>query len=285
MSSLPPKPPPTSAPRTRTLLCGTPDGVGDGPKMLDHLGRDADVDHIVLVHPGEAHLRLQEGVFLEGRAVGVLDDQVGRGEARLDIALPDPALGDDVVGAVDQRRAGFLGLQRVVDAGNRLQLDLDQVRRLLGEIAGLRSDQRQRLAEVAHPLLDQDRLIGIQALLAGLAGNVGGRAAVGHIGGGQDTSHTVQRPCARYVEAGKPGARDIGAQHPHVQHPRQRIVAGIGRPPRDLARCVGARQRLADLPELDVGQRACVALAAGHRSPPSARIAAAASAMASNILV
>ena len=79
------------------------EGVGDGPEVLDHLGRDADVDHVVLVHPGEAHLRLQEGVLLERRFVGVLDDQVGPGEARLGIALLDLALGDDVVA---RRRPG-----------------------------------------------------------------------------------------------------------------------------------------------------------------------------------
>ena len=261
------------------------DGIGDGAEVLDHLGRDADVDHVVLIHPGEADLRLQEGVLLEGCLVGVLDDEVCLGEARLDIALLDLALGNDVVGAVDERRAGLQRFQRVVDARDRLKLELDQVRRPVGEIAGFGCNQRQWLAEIADPFLHQNRLIRIQPLLAGLAGDVGGRRAVGEIGGGEHAGDALERPRLRDIEAHETGARDVGAEHPHVQHVGHHVVAGIGRAARNLARRVGAGERLADLPVLDVGQRACVDVGVGHCSPPSARIAAAASAMASKILV
>ena len=50
--------------------------------------------------------------------------------------------------------------------------------------------ERQRLAEIADPVLHQNRLVGIQPLLAGLAGDVGGRRAVGEVVGGQHAGDT-----------------------------------------------------------------------------------------------
>ena len=187
--------------------------------------------------------------------------------------------------AVDQRRAGLQRLQGVVDAGDRLQLELDQLRRVVGDVTGLRRDQRQRLAEVAHPVSHQNRLVGIEPLLAGLAGDVGGRGAVGEVVGGEHAGDAPERPCLRDIEADEPCARDIGAEHPHVQHVRHHVIAGVGRAARHLARRIGAGQRLADLPELDVGQRPRIDVGVGHGAPPSARMSSAASAIASKILV
>ena len=208
------------------LVVRHPDGVGDGPEVLDDLGRDADVDHVVLVDPREADLRLEKGVLLEWGAPGVLDDDVGLREARVDIALHDPALRDDVVGFRDDGCAGLHRLERVVHAGDGFELELDQFHGVVGDVAGLRHDEGKGFAEVPDPLPDQHLLAGIQALLADLARNVGRRGAVGEVGGGEDARHAFQGTRPGDVEAHQPGARDVGAHDSHVEHAGHHVVAG-----------------------------------------------------------
>ena len=272
-------------PADADLVVGNPDGVGDGPEVLDHLGGDADVHHVVLVHPREPHLGLQEGVFLERSAERVLDDDVGLSEPRLDVALPDPSFRDDVVGRGDDRGARLHRLQRVVDTGDGLELELDQLHGVVRDVAALRRDQRKGLAEVPDPLPHQDLLTGIQALLADLPRDVGRGGAVGKVVGGEDACDAFEGPRPRDVEARKPGARDVRAHHPHVQHAGHHVVARVRGAAGDLAGRVGAGERPPDLPEPDVGPRLRFDRRSRHCPSLPARMAAAASLTASNTLV
>ena len=267
------------------LVVGHPDRVGDGPEVLDDLGGDADVDHLVLVHPRKSHLRLQKGVLLEGRAVSVLDDQVGLGEPCLDIALPDPAFRDDVVGRGDDGRAGLHRLQRIVDAGNRLEPGLHQLHGMVCDVAGLRRDERHGLAEVADPLPDEDLLAGVQAFLADLSGDVGRRDAVREIRGGEHARDALELSRPGDVQPHQAGAGDVGANHPHVQHVGHHVIAGVGRPARHLSGRVGTGQRVSDLAEADVGAWPRFARDTAHGASLPARMAAAASPTASKTFV
>ena len=208
-----------------------------------------------------------------------------RGEPRPDVALPDPALRDDVVGLGDDGGAGLHRLQRVVDAGDGLELGFHQLHGVIRDIAGLGRDERERLAEVPDPLLDEDLLAGVQPLLADLPRNVGRRGAVGEVRGGEDARDPFERPRPGDVEAREPGARDIGADHPHVQHAGHLVVAGVGSAAGDLAGRVGTGQRLPDLAEPDVGPGLWFDRRACHRPSPPARTIVAASLTASNTLV
>ncbi len=91
--------------------------VGHGAEVLDHLGAHADVDHLVLVEPGEADLGLDERMLLALGREGVFDDEIGGGEAFLDVALADPVVRDDVVPALHQRRTRLCRLERIEDTG------------------------------------------------------------------------------------------------------------------------------------------------------------------------
>ena len=260
------------------------DGVGDEAEVLDHLGRHADVDDLVLVDPGEPDLGLEEGVLDELGAEAVLDDDVGRREARLDVALADLVAGHPIVDALHDRRARRQRLGRVEHAGQRLELVVDQRASLGGARRGLGGDQREWLAVVAHPFVHQDLAVGGEPRLAGLAGHVGRQQPVGQVGAGNHRDDAVERPRLFRVEPLEARARQRAAQHLGVQHVRHDVVAGIGRRAEGLARRVGAHQRPADLAVLDVG--AALGLCrVGHGATAAPRSMAAASRTASNTLV
>ena len=167
-------------------------------------------------------------------------------------------------GCRDDGCAGLHRLERVVDAGDGFELELDQFHGVVGDVAGLGRDEGEGLAEVPDPLPDEHLLAGIQALAADLARDVGRRGAVREVGGGEDARHAFQRPRPGDVEAHQPSARDVGAHHPHVQHAGHHVVAGIGGAAGDLAGRIGAGQRPSDLPEPDVGPRPGLARGTGH---------------------
>ena len=258
----------------RTLLWGTPMASAMGRKCSMTWVETRMLTTSFSSTPREPDLRLEKGVLLERGAKGVLDDDVGRGEPCLDIALHDPALRDDVVGPGDDGGPGLHRLHRVVDPGNGLELDLDQLHGVVRNVAGLGRDQGKGLAEVPDPLPDQDRQPGVQALLAGLSRDVGRGGAVGEVRGGENARDSFERTGLGDVEAREPGARDIRADHPHVQHVRHHVVAGVGGAARDLAGSVDAGQRPPDLPEPDVGSRRKFARDAAHRPllPASATV-------------
>ncbi len=228
------------------------DRVGDEAEMLDHLGGDADVHHVVLVDPGEAHLGFEEGVLDELRPIGAFHHAIGRGKAARRIALPDHVTGDDIVLALHERGARPHRLDRVEHAGQRRKLVFDERERALGDVGGFRGDQGERLALVTHALAHENLLVGLQPRLAGLAGNVGRREPIRQFVRGEHAHDAVERARFFDIEPHEPRARLRTAQRFRMQHPGQNVVAGIGRLAGRLAGRVGAHQRFSDLVEDNV---------------------------------
>ena len=79
-------------------------------------------------------------------------------------------LGNDIVGALDHGRTVFERGFHVVDAGDFLEIERDELHGLLGDVEGFGSNQGEWFAVIANPLADQDLLIGLEPCLAGLAG-------------------------------------------------------------------------------------------------------------------
>ncbi len=229
-----------------------PDRVGDEAEMLDHLGGDADVHHVILVDPGEADLGFEECVLDELGPIGALHHEIGCGKAARRIALPDHVTRDDIVLALHQRCARPHRLGRVEHAGQRRELVLDERERALGDVGGFRGDQGERLALIAHALAHENLLVGLQPRLAGLAGNVGRREPIRQFVRGEHAHDAVEGARLLDIEPHEPRARLRTAQRLRMQHPGQNIVAGIGRLAGRLAGCVGAHQRFSDLVEDNV---------------------------------
>ena len=93
-----------------------------------------------------------DAVALDRRAAparereALADDEVGVGERGVRVAVAKRAIGGDQPG-----RPG--GGQRVDDRLERLVVDLDQLERVLGDVAVARDDDRERLAGVAGGLV------------------------------------------------------------------------------------------------------------------------------------
>ena len=84
----------------------------------------------------------------------------GAGEVALDVAVRERLLVDDV-GAevlVQQRRPGRGRRDRVHERLEQLVVDLDELERVLGQVARLGDGDRDRLAGVAD-LVDRDRVL------------------------------------------------------------------------------------------------------------------------------
>ena len=124
-----------------------------------------------------------------------LTTTIGLGEVALDVAEVEGALVGAVrlQGLVHQRGAVGQGALRVGHRGQRLVLHLDELQRVLGQVAAVRDDDRDALADVPH-------LVRRQAA-PGVPGRVG--AEVGHrvaqfggLGAGDHGVHAGQRPAA-----------------------------------------------------------------------------------------
>ena len=104
-------------------------------------------------------------------------------------------------------------LERVEHDGQRLVLDLDQVARVLGDVAVLGDHGRDRLAVVAH-LLDRDHVLDDRA------GAEGGqrRRVLGHVGAGDDADHARQRLRLRGVDGDDARVRVRAAHDRRVRH-------------------------------------------------------------------
>ena len=117
------------------------------------------------------------------------------GEGRIDVA--------DGLGDVGGGVGGHVGMHQVLrlrtplrgdDGRQWLVLDLDQVRRVLGQVTGLGDDEGDRLARVADDRAGQ-ALLGagmLQLRMWDQEREV--QVAEGHVGGGVDGDHARQRP-------------------------------------------------------------------------------------------
>ena len=132
----------------------------------------------------------------------VPDDHVGPGEVAVDVAEVEAAL----VGAVrlqrlvHQRGPGGQRALRIGDHGQRLVLDLDQLQRVLGQVAAVRDDHRDALADVPDLLRGQ----AAPGVLGRVGPEVGHRVAqLGRLPAGDHRVHAPARPGPRRSRSGR----------------------------------------------------------------------------------
>ncbi len=106
-------------------------------------------------------MRLHGDMLGRRRGVGLLDHIVAGGEGGIDIAVAQLVVRHPVIGhaLVQQRRTRRAGRQLVVEGRQRLVVDLDQGEGRLGLRERLGGDRHDGLADVAHAIDGQDRLI------------------------------------------------------------------------------------------------------------------------------
>ena len=181
---------------------------------------------------------------------GVLEDQVGLGEALLHVALPPGYVREHVVdvrfGLRQPLVAGHIRVQRrsvrlhclvgVEDGGQFLVLHVYEQQGFLDAFLGLGGDRGHLLADEAHHVAGQHRHIPQAAA----------HQRVGQVGGGDhgmDARHGLR---LLGVDADDAGVGEGRAQRLAPQHPRQGHVGGVDRLPGDLVRPLAADDGLAD---------------------------------------
>jgi hypothetical protein len=215
---------------------------------VEPLGGDVDVDAALPVRHGEAGLGPEERLVLDPDLVRAVDDDLA---LRVGLAVADHEMPNDVrpgvfeVAVAHRRPVGMerLLLERALHVDDGLErgvLDLDRgecLPRLLGVVGG---DERHRLADVAHPVDREHRLVGeLQAV----------RFPAGHVGVGEDRVHPRHGERPREVDGDDPRVRVRTAQRVAPEHPRRRQVARVVERALDLRDRVVAQEPLADPPD------------------------------------
>ena len=164
----------------------------------------------------------------------------------------------------------FLGIHH---RGQRLVLDLDQVARVLGDVAILGRHRRHRLADVAHPV------VGDRGLEHRRARPCRQRIAdLGRIGAGHHAKHAGESGGLAHVDGDDPRVGMGAAQHGGVRHLRHVDVVGIEALADEEARVLHPLHALAD--PLQVGARLLALATLGDLAAlahaPSSRISFAA---------
>ena len=97
------------------------------------------------------------------------------GERAVDVAVVDQVARHQIVRTIEPRprRARFEAGARIEHRRQRLGVDLDQRRGVLGDGAGLRHHQRDRLADVADFLVHERKRIDVKADRAGRESRAG----------------------------------------------------------------------------------------------------------------
>ena len=210
------------------------------------LGRHMDVDTALAVRHGEARLRPEERLVLDPDLVLARHDDVAVG---LRVAVPDHEVPDDVRARVVQvpvphRRAvrvERLLLERVLHVDDRLErlvLDRDRRQRLPRLLGMVRGNDRDGLADVAHPVDREHGLVGeLEAI----------PLPARHVGMGEDRLHARKREGLRKVDRDDPRVRVGAPQRDAPEHPRRGEVARVVELPRHLRHGIVAQQTLADL--------------------------------------
>ena len=212
----------------------------------------------VLARLGHRHERLERRVHHLLGAERVLEDVVGGGERLPGVAAAQVVVERDVgvlaplhvlqVGegagrlelVVHDRLRGHR-LDLVVDRGQLLVLGDDEVRRLLGDVRIGREHDRDRLADVAHLVDREDRLVVERRAVVRLGDD--GADVVG----GDHAVHAADRLRGADVDALDATVRDGAAEDLAVEHPRQAQVVDVLRAPGDLLPRLEPRDRAADL--------------------------------------
>ena len=114
-------------------------------------------------------------------------------------------------------------MSEVGDGGQRLVVDVDQLDGVLGDVAALGDDERDRVADELHLALGQRRARGVGDVLArdGVPGLLDVRVEVL---GDEHRVHTGQRERRRRVDAVDPGPGERAAHEAGVQHAGPRDV-------------------------------------------------------------
>ena len=154
---------------------------------------------------------------------------------------------------MDDGGAGVERLFRIEHRRQRLEIELDQLRRVLGGIAVRRDDDRDRLADVADLVMGQQRLLRIDELVLHQRRPFARQRElrVGHrrqhareLGPGQHKGNAGRRGGARHIDRldARMGLR-TSDQH-RMQHVRQfeigNVLAAAGQKPAILAPRHGA---------------------------------------------
>ena len=183
------------------------------------------------------------------------------------------------------RRAGLQRRGRVDDRGLLGIVDADQLGRVARLRQGVGDDDRDRVADMAHPVGRQHRMRRLdhrRAVLrmdepaAGQPADAVGR----EVGGGVDGRDPGCRPRRRGVDAGDPGIRVRAAQDEGVELAGPVDVVGVGALPGQEAVILAPPDRRSDRGHRPYSAAAPWTLAGGA----SPRITAAPSAIASTML-
>ena len=226
-----------------------------------------DARAVPLGHDG---MRLEIALVHHRHAVGLLEDQVGLGEALGHVAALQPRLLGDIDRlrrwgiALDrghprmrERLAGVgLGprirhrwrpdqhrLERVDRRGQHLVLDLDQVERLLGDGQLVRGHRGHRLADEDHPIDGEHRMGARRGFLLQMR----------DVGGGEHGAHARQRFGLARVDADDLGVGMRAPEELRLQHAARLDVGDVLDVTRDLVRAVGTGDGETD--SLDLARR------------------------------
>ncbi len=222
---------------------------------------------------GQRGVRFHHRVRHFGVVERLLPDQIGSGEAGVDVAegLLHRAL--DVARLVVVQQGGAFGTRRrrVEVRGHRLQVEHDRRQRGLRGRRIVRGDGGDGLAPVAHAatrerkfvLRNGDHAVGLRA-----------------VGAGDDGAHTGQRQRPRHVDAAQDRVCDGTAQDGADQRPARREVGGVARGAGHLLDAVDQRLAHAHRPRAATRVRR----SAAHRTSPVAGATPAAACTDSMIL-
>ncbi|MPL96699.1 hypothetical protein SDC9_42881 [bioreactor metagenome] len=184
-------------------------------------------DHALALGRGPAPLRLHETVHLARRDIGVLDHMHRGGKARGEVAAAQPDLGHQIARGMDGLGAGGKRRLHVLDKGERAIVDANERQRALGGLGIDRRHRGDRVAEVAHPVGTQRRLV-LEQDAEGVH--------PGHVAMGDDGAHAGQGLGRGGVDRkdlgmGMGGTQDAADKHPlgpHIGHVGER-AAHLGR--------------------------------------------------------
>ncbi len=206
------------------------------------LGRGIDDQGAVAVDEPGSGIGLDVIVLDERRPVGLLDDALAAGEGRLGIPPADGPRRHDV--ALGVHPGGVLG-HGLLRVEHRRQIpvdDLDGLQRPFGGRFGFGRHQRNRIADAAHLVDGQDRLV---------FDDDASQVFPGDVVGGEYRHHPFQRPRLFHSDAHDFGMRAIAAERLEGQRSDQFDVraeqgcagdffpgADAGDAPADAVECV-----------------------------------------------
>ena len=173
MSSRAPKAPPTPPSVRRTRVLGQAEAGGDLLAVLvQPLRGDVQLDAAaVRVGDGDGRLEPEERLVLHADLVRALDDDVAGG---VGVAAHDALVAQHVAVGVDRRVRAVdrrLGVEQRVE---HLVVDVDRGQRPPARLRVVGGDGGDGLADVAHELAGEHRLVGGDQPVGRLAGHVVG---------------------------------------------------------------------------------------------------------------